>query len=35
MELTGIELNPVISQGISEKITKTIQNLEKSIKTID
>ncbi len=31
MELTGIELNPIIFQGISEKITKTIKHLEKSI----
>jgi len=31
MELTGIKLNPIIFQGISEKITKTIKNLEKSI----
>ena len=31
MELTGIELNPIIFQGISEKITKTIKHLEKTI----
>ncbi len=31
MELTGIQLNPVIFQEISEKITKTIGNLERSI----
>ena len=31
MELAGIELNPIIFQGISEKITKTIKHLEKSI----
>lgn len=31
MELTGIELNPIIFQGISEKITKTIKHLEKAI----
>ncbi|NTV41117.1 MAG: DNA polymerase I [Candidatus Moranbacteria bacterium] len=31
MELRGIRLNPIIFQGISEKITKTIHNLEKSI----
>jgi len=31
MELRGIQLNPIIFQGISEKITKTIHNLEKSI----
>lgn len=31
MELTGIELNTVIFKGISEKITATLKNLEKSI----
>jgi DNA polymerase-1 len=31
MELTGIELNTVIFKGISEKITTTLGNLEKSI----
>lgn len=31
MELNGIELNTVIFQGISEKITVTLKNLEKSI----
>ncbi len=31
MELAGIELNPIIFQGISEKITKTIKHLEKTI----
>ncbi|EKD46780.1 MAG: hypothetical protein ACD_67C00065G0001, partial [uncultured bacterium] len=31
MELTGIELNTVIFQGISEKITSTLKNLEKTI----
>lgn len=31
MEITGIELNTVIFKGISEKITVTLKNLEKSI----
>ncbi|NTW26723.1 MAG: DNA polymerase I [Candidatus Moranbacteria bacterium] len=31
VELTGIELNTVIFKGISEKITTTLKNLEKSI----
>lgn len=31
MELTGIELNTVIFQGISEKITSTLKSLEKTI----
>ncbi|MDD5396909.1 MAG: DNA polymerase I [Candidatus Moranbacteria bacterium] len=31
MELTGVELNTVIFQGISEKITATLKNLESSI----
>lgn len=31
MELTGIELDTVIFKGISEKITRTLKNLEKSI----
>ncbi len=31
MELTGVELNTFIFKGISEKITGTIKNLEKSI----
>jgi len=33
MELTGIELNTIIFKGISEKITGTLKNLEKSIYT--
>ena len=31
MEANGVKLNPVIFQGISEKIKKRIENLEKSI----
>ncbi len=31
MELTGIEINPIIFKGISEKITKTLKKLESSI----
>lgn len=31
MEITGIELNSVIFEGISKKITVTIKNLEKAI----
>ena len=31
MEITGIELNTFIFKGISEKITATLKNLEKSI----
>jgi DNA polymerase-1 len=31
MELTGVELNTIIFKGISEKITGTLKNLEKSI----
>jgi len=31
MELTGVELNTIIFKGISEKITSTLKNLEKSI----
>ncbi|EKE12104.1 MAG: hypothetical protein ACD_14C00018G0004, partial [uncultured bacterium] len=31
MEITGVELNTVIFKGISEKITVTLKNLEKSI----
>ena len=31
MEMTGVKLNPVIFKGISAKITKRIENLEKSI----
>jgi DNA polymerase-1 len=31
MELTGIELNPVVFAGISEKLEKTLKNLEKAI----
>lgn len=31
MELTGVEINPIIFKGISEKITVTLKNLEESI----
>jgi DNA polymerase I len=31
MEMTGIKLNPIIFKGISQKIDKKIENLEKSI----
>ncbi|MFA6973258.1 MAG: DNA polymerase I [Parcubacteria group bacterium] len=31
MEINGIKLNPIIFQGISETITKRIENLEKGI----
>jgi DNA polymerase-1 len=31
MELAGVEINPIIFTGISEKITGTLKNLEKSI----